>query len=198
MSRTRSTRRLYRLAICCIAVLPRFQKCFVSGRSRTRLHLIRSQRHQFRYTTLTYRPVVKMQDFQSRVSPFHLIASISAMVGVEPTISIIGTTFALRAPYRIRTDPYCLEGSRAKPLTLMMHTIYLGPQRVELCVSAYKTDAQRPSSTSPMFHSTQSLYRTSYSAGFFSLMKLSGYCELPLIDLLWGHGLHHPLSSSFA
>lgn len=136
---------------------------------------------------IQYRPVVKMQDFQSRVSPFHLIRKI-LMVGVEPTLSIIGTTFALRASYRIRTDPYCLEGSRAKPLTLMMHTICLGPQRVELCVSAYKTDAQRPSSTSPMFHSTQNPYRTSYSAGFFSLMKLSGYCELPLIDLLWDTG----------
>lgn len=102
----------------------------------------------------------------------------------------------MKAPYRIRTDPYCLEGSRAKPLTLMVH-MFLGPQRVELCVSAYKTDAQWPSSTSPKLHSTKNLYRTSYSAGSFSLMKLSGYCVSPLFDLHVGHGLHHPLSSSF-
>ena len=81
---------------------------------------------------------------------------------------------------------FCLEGRYS---TNWANDAYvIGPQRVELCVSAYKTDAQQPSSTSPMFHSTQNLYRTSYSAGLFSLMKLSGYCELPLIDLLWDTG----------
>ena len=36
----------------------------------------------------------------------------------------------MKAPYRIRTDPYCLEGSRAKPLTLMMHIIIFGTSRI--------------------------------------------------------------------